>query len=1583
MGTCKARYLAPAFVVLLIVAFVQAATADEVLFFDDFSKNGPMDTEKWAVGDGRRPTCEDGWLMNRAKWIWHSRKTFSGPVSVEFSGVYVTDLPKNQHNQLGFAPAPHGHGADIVVWTLEGDAGAAPKRLVPLRYIGGKGLWKEGFENAINLSKLPDITKPENAVNLRIDWWPGQVARYYLNDKLMIEFTSNVPDATLPVAVRDGTVSFRIGAVKVTALAKDPYTRRMAAAETRIKMIADRYRGLRMVIACPGKEWGIDRQIADELKRAGVEVLAFPDAPDIIGRDRTFGSSDAKRFNMLIFGEAFLTKVGPDPKTGEIPQRIRVQVPVFRRFLQEGGGIWFSSIDEQNWGRTAATLNYILSELELHAEVVPEVVKDNADTVVTFRHSGYTWWAYAWAEILPDPLTEGLKGLWHPSGITASVGSMGVIPIVNLGPEWRVLVRGMPTAASYALDLKKSEMGTALLSTPGTVKSSPVLCAVRQVGKGRVVLWPTWSNFTVTGGSGGMLLDGERKGHASDGAQLIENLLCWLAEPSQGSKTIGQLDPEKDKVPPPRYDVGDMLAKWERPGRKDFSSQFKGLVGAHSALSDGKDSPEAMIAAAKKAGYDFIAFTEDLAHMDEGKWKQLLATCDKVNAEGGAILFNARKKHWESRRKFAEPLSLEFNGVFLSQLPTSGNVLGLGADRHDREMLMWWFDGSAKPKKLVPLRAVGGKEQWRDGYQHAVNLETLPDITKRDNAINLRIDWWPGEKVSYYLNGKQVAEFTTSVPNASVPVYVWDNTVGYRMKSIKVTSLAQKGKVLLLADFSKAKQFDTTKTWRLTGKGAPSVTPMPEFLAYPGLDFLDEAGNRGLIFGHPYWVRDDWWSKDKPGRIKYWHCFTYKSPDKPKKWYPRIIIRSKTNNKRPWNQGLWSFFSPYCYEGGKLVDDSFHEWRRLIGRHVFFLTSSVMAAHTVRSADEVAASAAPGLFQTWVRAENLSRVLHRLRGWAGFTSYISAGPVIEDFKIKAFWPDGEGIDVAVPGSDRALLHILVRADAGLKEVAVYDGEELVQRYLPSGKTFEKFMTFHPESYHAYSLTVTDRRGRQAISWNAWTQIQAHVHRRCGDNWNWMMTGKGARRAPSLSPPKQKFNLLEVTQGWTSQTAQEKRTSQRPLYMCEQGWYSHGGISAAINRFIFPELLVDDKPWEAWYPVMTMDFAAIGRYGFVVTNTVREDYLVRKPAPATIGCYAGPYKVVPSPWPADLKQFALNRRADGATINRYQGKIAFRRKVSRSDGKPIRISLGGTGHPAARTLEVMGADGASQRHDATEGTVAGAIPKDGYVCWYDRDGNGIGGIIALSDGVSYSYTRRSQQCFIERPSPITPGTEITWDVIYVSGTPSTSGVNTQMEDVRQGMGIAGKPTLYHVTPRVGEVTSRKFFLTLAAEDHGFSGRISRTTGKLLPIHLPVMVKGLNPRWDAAVWYRGETHLQFVHYYHDDWGGHTWDAVARYEPRTDEIQYIPVIEGDTGYTQVDTDKQDADVFIGNLLVCNRQEVFLTVITADRGRCVFEANNPTDKALDVIVRPASGFELTGKWRRAVKLAPGACRRITVDMH
>jgi hypothetical protein len=302
-----------------------------------------------------------------------------------------------------------------------------------------------------------------------------------------------------------------------------------------------------------------------------------------------------------------------------------------------------------------------------------------------------------------------------------------------------VLAKGMPTAASYPLD-PTGFVGTTISSIPGAIKSSPVLIAARECGhgRGRVVLWPMWTSYGIGYGSspcvGGMLMSGERDGKPSDGKQLIKNLLRWLAEPSQGSKSVGVFDPDTFKVPERATVNADaQLAAWAKPRMMEYHRKFKGLIGVHSSLSDGKASPKEMIEAARKAGYDFMAFSENLPQMDEQKWKQLLAVCDKANERN------------------------------------------------------------------------------------------------------------------------------------------------------------------------------------------------PDLIAYPGIKFQDEAGNHGISYTQRWWIRDEWRSKKYPDRLEYLYGLTYQIEPDPNRWQPRVIMLSKQNNKRPWQQALWHFFAPYCYERGKLVDDSIGE----------------------------------------------------------------------------------------------------------------------------------------------------------------------------------------------------------------------------------------------------------------------------------------------------------------------------------------------------------------------------------------------------------------------------------------------------------------------------------------------------------------------------------------------------------------------------------------------------------------------------------------------------------------------------------
>ena len=69
----------------------------------------------------------------------------------------------------------------------------------------------------------------------------------------------------------------------------------------------------------------------------------------------------------------------------------------------------------------------------------------------------------------------------------------------------------------------------------------------------------------------------------------------------------------------------------------------------------------------------------------------------------------------------------------------------------------------------------------------------------------------------------------------------------------------------------------------------------------------------------------------------------------------------------------------------------------------------------------------------------------------------------------------------------------------------------------------------------------------------------------------------------------------------------------------------------------------------------------------------------------------------------------------------------------------------------------------------------------------------------------------------------------------------------------------------------------------------------------------------------------------------------------------------------------------MYIGNLLVCERPEVFLQLDDARPGKAVLSANNPLAEPVTVTIRPGPGFTLLGDFAKTVSLPPGGLVRVT----
>ena len=365
----------------------------------------------------------------------------------------------------------------------------------------------------------------------------------------------------------------------------------------------------------------------------------------------------------------------------------KVDRETLRKFLEAGGGVFMAISGSDLVGDKYPAWNALLA---------PYGAGTRREQVVDREHDWQQprWGrSYAWTtNFLPSPVTRELTALWYPDHPLNGQGMKLANARLLLDEHWSPLVRTMPTGGAYTL------LTTGAPDFTHPTQTEPPLLAARAVGAGRLAVqsFPAFYNF-----SGGSTLmvdnvvldhgDGQRR---SDGAMLLLNLFRWLAEPAQAAGTLGGYRPE---TPLPQKAWPGPPVTWQQwawmrprvPGMVETADQpapsclhhFRGLLGAHTALSNGAGTVAEQCAAARDAGYDFIIFTEHLPEMTAEKYARLVAECraagtDKFLALPGLDMQvcpwgNAVAPKWNylvfGFDRFPEPRYLSADGAFFAR----------------------------------------------------------------------------------------------------------------------------------------------------------------------------------------------------------------------------------------------------------------------------------------------------------------------------------------------------------------------------------------------------------------------------------------------------------------------------------------------------------------------------------------------------------------------------------------------------------------------------------------------------------------------------------------------------------------------------------------------------------------------------------------------------------------------------------------------------------------------------------------------------------------------------------------------------
>ncbi|MCD6221156.1 hypothetical protein J7K25_03235 [bacterium] len=712
------------------------------------------------------------------------------------------------------------------------------------------------------------------------------------------------------------------------------------------------------------------------------------------------------------------------------------------------------------------------------------------------------------------------------------------------------------------------------------------------------------------------------------------------------------------------------------------------------------------------------------------------------------------------------------------------------------------------------------------------------------------------------------------------------------------------------------------------------------FKAYPGFLYKDESGNLWVTFSDSLtWPAKDWWSKKYPGRLtvnnvlsRGWH------------WPPVILIKSHSNPEKPWYQGNFKGFSIYTYENGKLVDDSLDYYLRL-QKESFNLFP--VAVHLINTPEGVIKAKSNG-FQTYVRwfdhnvIEALSGNIGKYKGnyvWYR-SSFVSESPIIEDSRILNFGTS----DLAIQGNDRFRMHIKVSSRIGLKEVTILDSDNGIwRRFLPRGKKeFEKTIDYFHNREYKFIVTVTDINNKKAIGWGNWTQVQENSYPRCSGNFNTMPRGKW------WGPPKD----MQNTRGMENYLISRNFPYHLPIW---------GGVKESA------------RPAVEYYPYL------VSRFGSIIDCILENHYPVS--ATSNPDRTDIPEIAVPNEYlTGKVRHIFFTPWQDSSLIQLIEGNFTVKKDFTLKNAWLTRYH----GRQGADVVCATKKDGTFFSGKLTRKNCAfrGSLPLNGFVALFPQPFRGSLGIISFQNGLDYLvFLSRSGKYgnfrlqLSSRNKNLKAGDKITYRYLGVVSKLDPPTDNSFITDICNSLGI-GKEPAYQVNPISGSVISTYYILKLKAKRYGFSGKITEAK---LPLNLPVEIEGLNPRWDAGIWYKGKNTLVIPEWVVDKVGNRY--TVRKKRTGENQLIHIPVMNDGVGMLQIDTEIGNKDIYIGNFLVSDNPMVWLTLVDIRPKKAAFVAHNPTDKKIICQVKPGPGFSLLGEFSQQVIIPAGSSVTVIID--
>ena len=341
-------------------------------------------------------------------------------------------------------------------------------------------------------------------------------------------------------------------------------------------------------------------------------------------------ADDLRPFNVVVIN--FLPLVDSQQNV------VAEQIPFERalgEYLRAGGGV-VTFCGGGQFGRMKPALCHLL---EPYGASVPEEQIVDREHIMGWVRRGKFAVSYT-DRVEPAPMTEGISRIGYIGQASRADVMKLMMPLVLTRPdEWQVVIRGEQTA--YSARGKRPSFGPEVKDTPDTYSEFPVMAAWRNVGEGRLFVFPHNVCQTITSPDvfDGFLWDAhdQEREDRPENRTFIMQAVLWAGEPSfeaglGGFRTDRDLRPDEEAILKPA--TSEPIDWAQAPSGDDLAPRMgmlRGLVGAQSRFSGSEYTVAQLCDAARQAGLDFLAFIERLEVLTPEKWDELQQECQDAS----------------------------------------------------------------------------------------------------------------------------------------------------------------------------------------------------------------------------------------------------------------------------------------------------------------------------------------------------------------------------------------------------------------------------------------------------------------------------------------------------------------------------------------------------------------------------------------------------------------------------------------------------------------------------------------------------------------------------------------------------------------------------------------------------------------------------------------------------------------------------------------------------------------------------------------------------------------------------------------